>query len=163
MDDGTRGLSRAQLGELNARRFADYVLTGLEQGTLEWEGGKLSRTRISEQLGFSRSTFQQNPKVRTLLAVLEGGASPDALDGTVDGRLISLLARRSPGKPVGDDALERRAAGYRELGALERDREVQRLRERLAVVTEENRHLRERLRAAGFADLELPETGRLPW
>ena len=163
MGDVTRGLSRAQLGDVNARRFADYLRTGLETGTLELESGKLSRTRVSEQLAFSRSTFQQNPKVRAILAVLEGGAPPASLAGMVDDHLIALLARRASGRSARDEALERRAAGYREPGDLERDREIQRLRERLAVISEENRQLRERLRAVGYADFELLESGRLPW
>ncbi|CAH2605887.1 conserved protein of unknown function (plasmid) [Rhodovastum atsumiense] len=137
-----KGINGADAGKANADRFLAYIEERRANGTLPWGAdGKLIRSVMAQDLQCNRDVFRTNPVIRQKLAEVEGASEHRESLGDADARAAGERSRR-------------------EVMANEKAKELQ---ARVAQLEEENRYLKAQLRAKGYADLTLPDVGRLPW
>lgn len=143
MIKGARGLNKAQIGEMHYQALKIYLEERGASGTLpKGRDGRLKRSILCEDLKFGRSVLAQNPRIRQLLINFENN--------------VGVISRSR-------EEAEQRAAGgrtEREVAAMD---EVKQLQTKIATLEEENRYLKAEMRRKGYADLQLPAIGRLPW
>jgi hypothetical protein len=137
-----KGINGAVAGKANAERFLAYIEERRANGTLPWGAdGKLIRSVMAQDLQCNRDVFRTNPLIQEKLAEVEG--DPDNREGVAEA--------------------DGRAAGTRSQREVMANEKAKELQAKVAQLEEENRYLKAQLRAKGYADLTLPDVGRLPW
>ena len=96
---------------------------------------------MAQDLKFGRDVFRTNPAIAEILANIEGNPSHQTNVSETNTQASGAKTRREA------DAID----------------QVKKLQERLATVEEENRYLKDQMRKKGYADLTLPDIGRMPW
>lgn len=123
--------SGSDLGAEHARRFLIWINERESQNDyLDYvRAGKLNRSEVSKELGFGRSVFAQNPEVKTLALSCDDKW----------GALANYPARSKT-------ANEESSARERAVNKVKRsEASNSRLLERLAMLEEENRQLKQQL------------------
>ena len=137
-----KGKNGADAGREYADKFQAYIENGKSTGTLPWSSnGKLNRSKMAQDLKFGRDVFRTNPAIAEILANIEGNPSHQTNVSETNTQASGAKTRREA------DAID----------------QVKKLQERLATVEEENRYLKDQMRKKGYADLTLPDIGRMPW
>lgn len=137
-----KGRNGVEAGRENAKRFLAYIEERQASGSLPLTAdGKLIRAVMERELGIARDSFRTNPVIRDRIAEIEGGVVQRA----------------------GEDKVDARASGSRSFRDVKDAEELKRLRAKVAQLEEENRYLKAEMRRLGYADLQLPDAGRLPW
>lgn len=139
-----------QISEQNVQTFNSWVASKTDNDFRAMANrGVLSRTEIATECGFSKSSLDQNPRIKAFLRELEDtlrirGVLPSAAANTVDVAIKPLL--REPGKLRGALDVER-------LRRLESDN---------ACLKAEISELKRALEKSAILSEALALTGRLP-
>lgn len=143
--DDLTGLSNSDKARVYYERAKQVVTKALvdpAERTKAVFGGRFRRAYLVERIGSGPAVTTQNPDIKKLLADTDVKLARGAPS-------ICSSPRPSPGDQIPE---------LRQAMALIND-----LRRQLDVQQAENVDLRRQLREAGWAELELPGHGRLPW
>lgn len=135
--------SAQQLKRESVAKLLAWYVGHDEQSIREYvRGDRLNRSVISKELGFSRSSWGSNPRLKKALVGIER-------------RLIEggVLSAHESEKPIRDRSERKAMQNTQRLSSLEQQN---------ASLQEENKRLKHKLKKLNLIDDFLEETGRLP-